>query len=125
MIYAPAVLAAVAAGAAQSEAAGCTPCAHITGGGIPGNLVRVLPPDCDARLDRRRLGGAADLRRDRPAGRRSTDDEMARVFNLGLGMVLVVDQHAGEAVLAALSGAGHDPVVVGAVVEGTGKVDLR
>ncbi len=138
VIYAPAVLAAIAAGAAAvGETApdgaagpdglagsGVHACAHITGGGIPGNLVRVLPAGCDARLDRRgwetpkifdeiaRLGEVAE-------------DEMARVFNLGLGMVLVVDQQAGEAVLAALSTAGHQPVVVGAVVEGTGKVDLR
>jgi phosphoribosylformylglycinamidine cyclo-ligase len=134
VIYAPAVLAAIAAGTTAvgevqdgdgaGAGGGVHACAHITGGGIPGNLVRVLPPDCDARLDRRgwtvppifgeiaRLGGVAE-------------DEMARVFNLGLGMILVVGQQAGEAVLAALSGAGHDPVVVGAVVEGTGKVDLR
>jgi phosphoribosylformylglycinamidine cyclo-ligase len=122
VIYAPAVLAAIAAGAAAAGEVHA--CAHITGGGIPGNLVRVLPAGCDARLDRRgwetprifeeiaRLGEVAE-------------DEMARVFNLGLGMVLVVDQQSGEAVLAALAGAGHSPVVVGAVVEGTGKVDLR
>ncbi|HVX23087.1 MAG TPA: phosphoribosylformylglycinamidine cyclo-ligase [Acidimicrobiales bacterium] len=146
VIYAPAVLAAIAAGQAADGAAagqaadgtaagkaadgaaatgsGVHACAHITGGGIPGNLCRVLPADCDARLDRRgwevpdifgeiaRLGEVAE-------------DEMARVFNLGLGMVLVVDQQAGEVVLEALAGAGHEPVVVGAVVEGTGKVDLR
>jgi phosphoribosylformylglycinamidine cyclo-ligase len=125
VIYAPAVLAAIAAGAAAvGESGGVHACAHITGGGIPGNLVRVLPPDCDARLDRRawtvspifgeiaRLGEVAD-------------DEMARVFNLGLGMILVVDQQAGEAVLAALADAGQEAAVVGAVVGGSGKVDLR
>ena len=102
----PAVLAAVASARPRGEGGGVHACAHITGGGIPGNLVRVLPAGCDARLDRRgwetprifgeiaRLGEVAE-------------DEMARVFNLGLGMVLVVDQQAGEAVLAALSGAGH------------------
>ena len=129
VIYAPAVLAAIEAGKAavgggEDGPVGVHACAHITGGGIPGNLVRVLPDGCDARLDRRgwevpeifgeiaRLGEVAD-------------DEMARVFNLGLGMVLVVDQQAGPAVLEALRGAGNDPVVVGAVVEGSGRVDLR
>jgi phosphoribosylformylglycinamidine cyclo-ligase len=119
VIYTPAVLALRSALGDAVHA-----CAHITGGGIPGNLVRVLPQDCDARLDRRgwevpqifteigQLGGVAD-------------EEMAQVFNLGLGMVLVVDQRAGEAVLSALSAAGQQPVVVGAVVEGSGKVDLR
>ncbi len=43
--------------------------AHVTGGGIPDNLARVLPAHCDAALHRRGLGGAAHLRRD-PGGRR-------------------------------------------------------
>ena len=63
--------------------------AHITGGGIPGNLVRVLPDKADAVVDQsswepprifaeiQRLGDV-------------TDDEMAKVFNLGIGMILVV-----------------------------------
>ena len=38
--------------------------AHVTGGGIPGNLARVLGRDCDAVIAARRVGGAADLRRD-------------------------------------------------------------
>ena len=133
VIYAPAVLAAIAAAGGTSDVAavdgdngdaGVHACAHITGGGIPGNLSRVLPAGCDARLDRRgwvvpeifgEIARAGDV----------AVDEMARVFNLGLGMVLVVDQQAGPAVLEALVVAGHEPVVVGAVVEGSGKVDLR
>ncbi|MHB8220248.1 MAG: phosphoribosylformylglycinamidine cyclo-ligase [Acidimicrobiales bacterium] len=118
VIYAPAVLDAVAAAGGGVHA-----CAHITGGGIPGNVVRVLPPDCDAELDRRtwtrprlmgeiaRLGDVAD-------------DEMARVFNLGLGMVVVVDHHAVDAVLGAFSNAGHRATVVGHVVTGTRRVVL-
>ena len=43
--------------------------AHITGGGLPGNLARVLPDDADAVVDVALVGGAADLRRD-PAPRR-------------------------------------------------------
>lgn len=119
VIYAPAVLDAVVAAAGGVHA-----CAHITGGGIPGNLVRVLPPDCDALLDRRawarprimdeiaRLGPVAD-------------DEMTRVFNLGLGMVVVVDPHAVDAALGALAGAGHRASVVGRVVTGTRRVVLE
>ena len=124
VIYAPAVLAAARAGAHA--------CAHITGGGIPGNLSRVLPPGTAARLDRRawevprifdeiaRLGTVAD-------------EEMARVFNLGLGMVLAARPDALDAVLAALAavagsvvGAAHgEAVVVGEVVTGEGEVRLQ
>ena len=66
-----------------------TPAAHITGGGLPGNLARVLPPGCDAEVERgagRRRAIFAEIQRLGDVD----DDEMARVFNLGLGMVLVV-----------------------------------
>jgi phosphoribosylformylglycinamidine cyclo-ligase len=116
VVYAPAVLAAVAA--CEVHAA-----AHITGGGLPGNLNRALPPGTDAVLDRgawttppifgeiQRLG-AVD------------DDEMARVFNLGLGLVLVVAAGDGPAALEALKEAGKDATVVGRIVEGTGQVRI-
>lgn len=119
VIYAPAVLAAVA-----SAGAGVHACAHVTGGGIPGNVARVLPPGCDAELDRRtwevprimreiaRLGDVADA-------------EMLRVFNLGLGMVLAVAPDAVDGVLASLADAGHRAAVVGRVVAGSGRVVVR
>ncbi|MDA8355961.1 MAG: phosphoribosylformylglycinamidine cyclo-ligase [Actinomycetota bacterium] len=118
VVYAPAVLGAIEAGVVGVHA-----CAHITGGGVPGNVVRVLPPDCDADLDCRmwtrprimdeiaRLGGV-------------TDDEMARVFNLGLGMVMVVAPDAVDSVLEALTLAGHRAAVVGQVTSGTRRVKL-
>ena len=66
--------------------------AHITGGGIVGNLPRALPPEGFRRRARPVQPGTcraifAEIQR---LGR-VADDEMARVFNLGLGMVLVVD----------------------------------
>jgi phosphoribosylformylglycinamidine cyclo-ligase len=120
-IYAPAVLAAVAAGAGSG---GVHACAHVTGGGLPGNLVRVLGRDCDAVIER----GSWDVppifdeiarRGEVPAG------EMERVFNLGLGMVLVVAPDAVEAVTRALADNGRPPAVVGAVRAGSGEVQLQ
>jgi phosphoribosylformylglycinamidine cyclo-ligase len=120
-IYAPAVLAAVAAGAGSG---GVHACAHVTGGGIPGNLVRVLSPDCDAVVERGswdaspifdEIAGLGDV----PAG------EMERVFNLGLGMVLVVAADSVDAVTRALADHGRPPAVVGAVQAGSGAVQLR
>ena len=64
--------------------------AHITGGGLPGNLPRVLPPDCDAGRRPLDVGGPGDLQ---PRSSELGDvgaDEMAKVFNLGIGMVAIV-----------------------------------
>jgi len=112
VIYTPAVLATRAALGDALHA-----CAHITGGGIVGNLPRALPDDLGARLERsaweeprifaeiERLG-AVD------------GDEMDRVFNRGVGMALVLDVSAVDGALAALAGAGQPASVIGAVVDG-------
>ena len=63
--------------------------AHITGGGIPGNLPRALPEGLTYRLDRSRWEEPAIFGLIRSRGRIS-DDEMLATFNLGIGMVLVV-----------------------------------
>jgi len=116
LIYTPAVRAAL--GAAEVHAA-----AHITGGGLEENLPRALPPGCRALVERGtwevpRIFG--EIRRLGPVD----DDEMVRVFNLGLGMILVVAPDSAEGALAALSGAGVPAVSVGSVVAGERGVDL-
>jgi phosphoribosylformylglycinamidine cyclo-ligase len=63
--------------------------AHITGGGLPGNLVRVLPPGVDAVVDLSTWEQPRIFDEIRHAGG-IDDDEMAQVFNLGIGMVVVV-----------------------------------
>jgi len=116
VVYVPAVRAAL--GAVEVHAA-----AHITGGGIPGNLSRVLPADTDAVVDR----GAWDEPRVFDEIRRLGDideDEMARVFNLGIGMVLVVDGAAASRTLEVLAGADCPAVVMGQVTEGSGRVRM-
>lgn len=97
--------------------------AHITGGGIVGNLARVLPSNVDAVVRR----GAWEVPRIFTEIQRLgevDDDEMARVFNLGVGMVLVVG--AGEVLhtLDVLRTAGHRPVEIGELVAGDGQVRL-
>jgi phosphoribosylformylglycinamidine cyclo-ligase len=116
VVYARVVLAAVASGAVQAAA-------HITGGGITGNLPRVLPPACDAVVERGRWSTPMVFSEIQRLGD-VDDDEMARVFNLGLGMVLVVAAGGVDAVLGALESAGQEAVVVGRVVEGTGRVKM-
>jgi phosphoribosylformylglycinamidine cyclo-ligase len=91
--------------------------AHVTGGGLVGNLPRVLPDGVDALVDRstwpvpqvfveiQRRGGI-------------DDDEMARVFNLGIGMVLVVAPDDVARARELLADAGHAAVAIGTVVGG-------
>jgi len=98
--------------------------AHVTGGGLPGNVHRVLPPDCDARIERgrwrepeifgvvQRAGGVAP-------------DEMEAVFNLGIGMVAVVPAADAAGAVEVVRGADLDAWVIGEVVEGTGAVRLE
>ena len=97
--------------------------AHVTGGGIPGNLGRVLPEGCDAVVDRAEWEEPPVFAEIRAAG--DVDDaEMARVFNLGIGMVLVVPPVAVAGALEALAGAGRPAVVIGAVTAGSGRVHM-
>jgi phosphoribosylformylglycinamidine cyclo-ligase len=67
--------------------------AHITGGGIPGNLVRVLPPGCEAVVDPASWEWPPLFRLMQAAGKVSTD-EMRDVFNLGVGLIAVLPQDA-------------------------------
>jgi phosphoribosylformylglycinamidine cyclo-ligase len=64
--------------------------AHITGGGIPGNLPRCLPEGLVARLQRKSWKVPPIFEKIRSRGRIS-DDEMWGTFNMGLGMILAVD----------------------------------
>jgi phosphoribosylformylglycinamidine cyclo-ligase len=75
--------------------------AHITGGGIPGNLVRVLPEDCEAVVETRSWTWPPLFRFLQEAGRVTTE-EMKDVFNLGVGLVAVLP---GDSVPAAMESA--------------------
>ena len=65
--------------------------AHITGGGIPGNLTRALPPGLDYRLERGAWQVPPIFREIQERGRVS-DEEMFGTFNMGIGMILVLDR---------------------------------
>jgi phosphoribosylformylglycinamidine cyclo-ligase len=93
--------------------------AHITGGGLPGNLNRALPPDLDAVVDPRSwtvpplfevLGAAGQVAR----------DELFRAFNMGVGAVIVAPPAAVDVVLAHAAKAGDQAWVLGEVVAGGG-----
>ncbi|HVV37362.1 MAG TPA: phosphoribosylformylglycinamidine cyclo-ligase [Acidimicrobiales bacterium] len=97
--------------------------AHITGGGIPGNLVRVLPDSCDAVVERRRFETPRIFSEIQHIGE-IPDAEMAATFNLGLGMIVVVPPSDAYKALDVLRAAGHLAVQVGEVVTGRNEVHL-
>ena len=69
--------------------------AHITGGGLPGNLARILPEGAQALLDKGSWSRPPVFALIQRRGEIS-DDEMAHVFNLGLGLILAVDASRGD-----------------------------
>jgi phosphoribosylformylglycinamidine cyclo-ligase len=96
--------------------------AHVTGGGIAGNLVRVLPPGCRARIDAgtwprpeifRWLCRAGDV----------PEDDARDAFNLGLGMLVVCPGAEAAALAEDLGRAGETVYRVGAVSEGVRGVE--
>ena len=95
--------------------------AHITGGGITDNLDRVLPPALDARVRRGSWEKLPIFHLIQELGR-VEEAEMYRTFNMGLGMILVVDRDGIGTVASELERAGARYVLVGEIGEGEGKV---
>lgn len=93
--------------------------AHITGGGLHENLARVLPSGVDAVIERgswpvppvftwlQRLGDVDDA-------------EMFRVFNMGVGLALVVSEYYAESIQQQLTGHGMESWRIGRIVAGSG-----
>ncbi len=96
--------------------------AHITGGGLPGNLPRVLPQDTEAVLEPSwpippvfgwlaRTGGI-------------TPEEMLRVFNCGVGMALVVADADTDAAIELMRAHGESVARIGRIAAGSGPAKL-
>jgi phosphoribosylformylglycinamidine cyclo-ligase len=93
--------------------------AHITGGGFPGNIPRVLPGGLAARV-RRGSWEVPPLFRLIQKGGGISEDEMFRTFNMGVGMVVVVAPGDLHEVEHSLERRGETSFVIGTVVEGQG-----
>ena len=118
VIYAPAVL------AIRNELGGALHAvAHITGGGILGNVVRLLPDGLDAVIEMENFATPEiffEIQRRGPVAA----EEMVRVFNCGLGMVLALDASAAVAAVALARTNGLDATIVGEVRAGSREVVL-
>ena len=97
--------------------------AHITGGGLPGNVSRILPDECQARIYKNTweiqpifsvLQGEGNV----------DEDEMYRVFNMGIGMVIVVDTENVEVAIETLRKMDESVCEIGEIVTGEQGVKL-
>lgn len=94
--------------------------AHITGGGIPGNLARVIPQGCKAVVERGSWEVPPVFRFLQTRGG-IDEGEMWRTFNNGIGMILVVNPGDAEGVVGRMGEMGERAFLIGEVVRGGGR----
>jgi phosphoribosylformylglycinamidine cyclo-ligase len=97
--------------------------AHITGSGLPGNLPRMLPPDCDIVIRRGSWPQPPIFGLISRYG--VSEDEMFRVFNMGIGFALAVRPKSAGIVGRVLERAGEQVYSIGRIRRGKGRVEFR
>ncbi|TWU06050.1 phosphoribosylformylglycinamidine cyclo-ligase [Stieleria varia] len=95
--------------------------AHITGGGIEENLDRILPANVDAAIDGQSWDVPPVFQFLQTTGSVETS-EMRRVFNMGIGMAMVVSDFYAASIQAQINEMGIQCVPIGKIVQGTGSV---
>ena len=98
--------------------------AHITGGGLDGNVPRVIPPDCDAVLKKSSWPKHKIFTFLQDKGP-VEEQEMYKVFNMGIGFVLVVAEDFADSITKKLTKFGEHVYSIGRVTSGTGQVVLK
>jgi phosphoribosylformylglycinamidine cyclo-ligase len=114
--YAPTLLPLIANGRVRALS-------HITGGGIPENLVRVLPEGVGAHIDGASWTVPQEFATVQHLGK-VEPDEMFLTFNMGVGMIIVVAHEDADRVLAELRTGGEPAWVMGAVEAGAREVTI-
>jgi phosphoribosylformylglycinamidine cyclo-ligase len=100
---------------ALKRVAGIKALAHITGGGFPDNIPRVLPDGMAVELDLSAISPPPVFGWLAEAGG-IAETEMLRTFNCGIGMVVVAEARAVNSVAEALIAAGENPILLGRVL---------
>jgi len=98
--------------------------AHITGGGIPGNLNRVLPDDCHALVNESSWEWPELFTWMMTTGNVERA-EMYRTFNCGVGMILVVDANDAEQAIKHLNAAGESAFIIGEIKDGASEQQVH
>jgi len=98
--------------------------AHITGGGLVGNIPRVLPKDCNAAIKKGTwpVPNVFTFIQDKGPVEES---EMYRVFNMGIGFVLIVAEDFADSIPKKLKRFGENVYRIGRITTGTGTVVLK
>lgn len=117
VIYAPAVTNALA----RVKPHGL---AHITGGGLPGNIRRILPEGTSAVIERSRWEVPNVFTVIQDLGS-ITDDEMFQAFNMGIGFVAVGPEGDVDRIIKGFTSHDHGASVIGHIVEGDGSVEIK
>jgi len=98
--------------------------AHITGGGLRGNIKRILPENCQAEIEVSLIKIPQIFELIRRAGTIAID-EMYNVFNMGAGMAVVVNSLNLDKALIRIRESGIEPIVAGEIVRGEKSVVLK
>ena len=98
--------------------------AHITCGGIGGNLNRILPPNLNAEIDLSTIDIPTIFKRLREIGS-VPDDDMLRTFNIGIGLTLVVDPDAVSEIQMHLASHHVNSSIIGIIEKGEQKVTFK
>ena len=97
--------------------------AHITGGGFYGNIPRVLPKDISVNIDKKSWPIPNIFKFIQKKGEVS-DREMFRTFNMGIGMVLIVDPQSVDKVIKKLAKFNLNSWVIGEAIRGKREVKI-
>ena len=97
--------------------------AHITGGGFPDNIPRILPKGLGARIDLARVAVPAVFQWLASEGG-IAESEMLRTFNCGIGMIVVASPQKAEAVVKAFTRAGETVVMLGDIISASGDTSV-
>jgi phosphoribosylformylglycinamidine cyclo-ligase len=98
--------------------------AHITGSGLPGNIPRVLPKDCDAVIKKSSWPKPKIFDFIQKYGP-VEEEEMYRVFNMGIGFVMIVAADFADSVQQQLEKSGEKVYRIGQIAKGKGEVVLN
>ncbi|MFH1371742.1 MAG: phosphoribosylformylglycinamidine cyclo-ligase [Planctomycetota bacterium] len=98
--------------------------AHITGAGLPGNIPRVLPKNCDAVLKKSAWPTLPIFKFLADKGP-VEEEEMFRVFNMGIGLILVVAEDFADSIRAKLTHYGEKVFKIGRITSGSGNVIIK
>lgn len=97
--------------------------AHITGGGLYDNLPRVLPSNVQAKINRRTWEPLPIFQVIQQLGQ-IPDADMYRAFNMGIGMILVVDDDSADHVINSLNESGTHAASIGKIISGSKDVQI-